>query len=229
MLFIDEFAAVRRLRQPFILAKDGMEGFTVPHDATALLILLFVFVVWMREFIALEVEDSAALDDVLKAEAFTDRCVKPAGKGDMHLTLNFLGEVDPSVNHAIAAAMDDVCRVVSRYRVEYRGIGAFPSRNRPSVIWVGVIDSGETSKINALLSERLSILGFPAEARPFHPHITLARVKCRVGEGKLEGLFRDWEEKSFGFQEIRKVFLKKSELTPQGAIHTSLHVSRLRT
>ncbi len=220
---------VWRMRKPPTLAKDGTEGFTVPPHATVLLMLLFVMVVWMREFIALEVENPAALDDVLKAEALTDGCVKPAGRGDMHLTLIFLGEVDPSVNQAIAGAMDDVCRVVSRYRVEYRGIDAFPSRNRPSVIWVGVTDSGETSKINALLSERLSILGFPAEARPFHPHITLARVKCRVGEGKLEGLFRDWEEKSFGFQEIRKVFLKKSELTPQGAIHTSLHVSRLRT
>ncbi len=217
------------MRHTLILAKGGTGGFTVPRCATALLILLCGIFIWMREFIAFEVEYPAALDEILKSEAFSDRCAKPAGRDDMHLTLNFLGEVDPSVNQAIAGAMDDICRVVSRYRVEYRGIGAFPSRNRPSVIWVGVTDSGETSKINALLSERLSILGFPAEARPFHPHITLARVKCRLGEGKLERLFRDWEEKSFGFQEIREVFLKKSELTPQGAVHTSLHVSRLRT
>lgn len=183
----------------------------------------------MREFIAFDVEDTSALAGILKSEALSDRCVRPAGKEDMHLTLNFLGDVDPSVNQAIAEAMDDICQEVTRYRVEYRGIGAFPSRNRPSVIWVGVVDRGETSRISALLSERLSTLGLAVEARPFHPHITLARVKCRVGEGKLERLFSEWEEKSFGFQEIREVFLKKSELTPRGAIHTSLHMSRLRT
>ncbi len=183
----------------------------------------------MREFIAFDMDDSSIVHELLRHDVFSDRCVRCAGHGEMHLTLNFLGEVEPSLNQKIALEMDQVASLMERFSVEFRGVGAFPSAHRPSVIWVGVADGGETSRLNALLSERLSKIGMEVERRVFHPHVTLARVKCRIEQGKLDRLFDEWGDFSFGRQEVHEVILKKSELTPRGAIHTPLHVSRLRT
>ena len=107
-------------------------------------------------------------------------------------------------------------------------MGVFPSPSRPSVIWIGVVDGGQTARVYADLSGRFSRLGLRTESRAFHPHITVARVKGRIERGALDGLLRKWNEHSFGKQRVCELILKKSELTPAGALHTSLHVSALR-
>lgn len=174
-------------------------------------------------------EDTSILRALFSDELFKDRCVRRVRDDEMHLTFNFLGEVDPSFNARIFGNTDAVALETDAFEVEFRGIGAFPSATRASVVWIGVVDGGETTRINSLLSDRFAALGLRTESRPFHPHITVARVKCRVEHGRLDAALRNWEGASFGTQEVSSIEVKKSELSPGGAVHTALHVSRLRS
>lgn len=95
-----------------------------------------------------------------------------------HLTLKFYGSVPTSGIPALADALRPVIAARAPFRVEARGCGAFPGPSRPRVLWVGV--AGDVAALQQLQGtvERVSAtLGFPAEERAFHPHLTVARVQ----------------------------------------------------
>ena len=106
------------------------------------------------------------------------RVVNPEG---IHLTLKFLGEVE---RNRIEHIVDEVRRVAKAYRpftLELEGLGGFPSRGAPRVLWVGI--TGDTEPMLALqreLEEALELLGFSKERRGFRPHLTFARVGERA-------------------------------------------------
>jgi 2'-5' RNA ligase len=45
--------------------------------------------------------------------------------------------------------------------------------------------------------------------------------------GRLSSLLERWQDRSFGSMEVREVHLKRSELRPEGAIHTTVHTVEL--
>jgi 2'-5' RNA ligase len=115
--------------------------------------------------------------------------------------------------------------------LEISGTGVFPSLNQVRVFWVGV--GGEVDKLSRLqrnLDSTLATLGFAKEERPFVPHLTLARIK----EGTSPA-----ERNSFGelvgsaifagkyHVEVEAIKLMRSQLTPAGALYTSLSVVAL--
>ena len=105
------------------------------------------------------------------------RTVDPA---TAHLTLKFLGNVPASRVAAIAEALVDAAARSPALRLRLDGTGTFPERGAPRVLWVGL--AGETDGLTALRSrieEALQPLGFAPEGRPFHPHLTLARMGDR--------------------------------------------------
>jgi 2'-5' RNA ligase len=112
-----------------------------------------------------------------------------------HLTLKFLGEVDEARVSDIVQAM----RTAAPGMFELQGGsgGFFPPRGAPRVVWLG-FDRGaaECGAYFAALDAALVGAGFPAEAKPFSPHVTVARVKEAVrGDdwlGLAADLTRDW-------------------------------------
>lgn len=83
----------------------------------------------------------------------------------------------------------------------------------------------------ALFQRKLEIqfekIGFQAEDRPFHPHLTLGRVKSSRGKEELIGRIEKYREEEFGDFQVEKVFLFKSELRPAGPIYTPLKEMKL--
>jgi len=107
------------------------------------------------------------------------RIVWVAAQG-LHLTLRFLGEPPDERVPAIAAAIQEPLPVAP-FSVTWHGLGAFPSPHHPRAIWVGVTDGArELGLLEREISRRVGGL-LPGEdlteAKPFHPHLTLARVK----------------------------------------------------
>ncbi len=105
------------------------------------------------------------------------RTVDPASA---HLTLKFLGNVPASRVAAIEEALVDAAARSPALRLRLDATGTFPERGAPKVLWVGL--AGETDGLTALRSrieEALQPLGFAPEGRPFHPHLTLARMGDR--------------------------------------------------
>lgn len=93
----------------------------------------------------------------------------------LHLTLQFLGEQPPER----AARAAELARTihVPRFELTIGGYGAFPDSMRPHVLWLGV--HGNVAPLARALGEALASDGFPLEAREYHPHITIARLRGR--------------------------------------------------
>lgn len=96
----------------------------------------------------------------------------------LHLTLKFLGEVEPARIEALTRAAKRAAETVEKFTVTLAEAGAFPSNGNPRVLWLGLRD--ETKQLAALherLEEECARENFPREPRAFHPHITLARIR----------------------------------------------------
>jgi len=154
--------------------------------------------------------------------------VQWARPDSIHLTLKFLGQIADTQVEEIRRALSVTIQAQPRFSIEVGGFGVFPDLRAPRVLWVGV--SGQREQVNALarlateVDSGLDTLGFPREARPFSPHLTLARIKERsreVGKALAEsGLMAQTE--SLGILRVEAVALIRSDLKPSGAVYTRL-------
>ncbi len=134
----------------------------------------------MRLFIAVDLpaelkERLAEVQRRLGEAAQYLRFTRPEG---IHLTLKFLGEVEPALFERIVAAMHEAAATAQPLELVASGLGVFPSLRSARVVWVGV--EGDVESLQALqrdLDQRLHRLGFPRERSAFTPHLTVARVR----------------------------------------------------
>jgi 2'-5' RNA ligase len=145
-------------------------------------------------------------------------------RAEEHLTLAFLGEIDPGREEAVIRAAGDALEGVAAFRVELRGVGAFPSAASPRVVWIGTSEgSGSLIAIARRLHERLLAAGFVTDERPIVPHVTLFRVRTAGDSTRARQLLRDHADRRFGESWARSVTLWESQLRPAGAVHRPRH------
>ncbi len=180
----------------------------------------------IRTFVAVETGGAvrrAAVDLIgrLSKSPADVRWVEPE---NMHITLKFLGDVamdqTPEVCQAVIRAAADV----AAFELQVRGAGAFPHLGRPGTVWIGVGQGAEA--IDALqrrVEKALNKLGFPREARKFHPHLTLGRARRgRDGLKELGALIRENAEFDAGSTRIGEAVVFSSQLRPEGPIYQVL-------
>lgn len=188
-----------------------------------------------RTFIALDMieEQQRFLGSVIERAARdlpSLRWVNPAG---IHLTLAFLGELD---DERLALAME-AARVTAQnfspFTYRLKGLGVFDSRKQARVIWMGVEDSPspyvQGSPLQALhsgLNRELSRRGFEVEARPFSPHLTLARIKTALTAQEQQTLTRLLQSNQAAatsqLYPARSLFVMKSDLSSRSARYSCL-------
>lgn len=177
----------------------------------------------MRLFVAVNVDPAlqaplAAVQANLKTTAAPVSWVKPE---NLHFTLKFLGEVPELRLPALQETFRSSVAGIDRFTLSLAGLGIFPPRGRPRVIWVGVAQGvEEMRRLQGRIDDTLLPLGFGREARPFQPHLTLGRVR---DVGRLDALLRyirGAEIGQVGQMHVRCVDLMRSELHPAGAVYT---------
>jgi len=140
-----------------------------------------------------------------------------------HLTLHFFEELDFEQIPTVVEAMVEAAALFLPFGIEVRGVGAFPSAQRPRVIWAGL---GEGSAAVISIVERmrkaLSSRGFATENRPFIPHLTLARVRSARGTAWAGQFLTDPvnASRTWTRSTVTELLLKESELLPTGPRHT---------
>ena len=77
------------------------------------------------------------------------------------------------------------------------------------------------------IETQLEKIGFQPEDRPFHPHLTLGRMKSSRGKEELVGRMERHKEEEFGDFQVERVILFKSDLRPSGPIYTLLKEIKL--
>lgn len=99
------------------------------------------------------------------------RCV-PAKQ--IHLTIRFIGEVEGALFRAIKEALAQVR--AAPIRLSIRGVGHFPPRGNPRVLWAGVEPAAAVIDLRQHINRVLTAIGIPPEERKYHPHVTIARL-----------------------------------------------------
>jgi 2'-5' RNA ligase len=177
----------------------------------------------MRAFVAVKVADAVRgrLAEVREELRRADADVKWVDEASLHLTLKFLGWVE---DEAVAKLTDLLAAEAPRWpalRLDYAGVGAFPERGAPRVVWAGCSGDVETLGALAAAVERAAeAVGVPREGRPFKPHLTIGRVKSPRNVKRLQAALPKFRDTPFGSDTVTEVVLFESTLRPQGPIYT---------
>jgi RNA 2',3'-cyclic 3'-phosphodiesterase len=177
----------------------------------------------VRLFVALEIppavrDNLATLIKDLRTAAPKARWVRPE---NIHVTLNFIGEVAPEKLTDIRGALSDV-QSERAVELKFRGLGFFPNAKRPSVLWVGIDASPNLQLLAGDIERSLEKLGFPREERPFVPHLTITRFQPPRIHETLQSAIAQNSGREFGFLRTCEFHLIESKLKPSGAEYTTL-------
>ncbi len=144
----------------------------------------------------------------------------------IHLTLKFLGEISNSNLVEIGQALEREVKRHPFFPLHVGGFGCFPNRRRPRVLWIGITEeNGTLAQVQTVIEEKLVPLGYGKEGRPFHPHLTLGRVKRNISMSDLTQLKKavgEFVVGQIGHFEVRELHLIRSILRPSGAEYSPL-------
>jgi 2'-5' RNA ligase len=177
------------------LASGGRRPFARPQDDPPGTSRLFVAVPVaddVREAVGRLMEELAGAPIDVRGPG-QPRWVRVEG---LHLTLRFLGATPDARLQELSEAVAVTAREVAPFHLELTGGGAFPTPQRPRVLWIG-IGEGETelAALARRLDGELQRLGWPSDSRPLQAHLTLARTDGVPGAdekaGRLIELARD--------------------------------------
>ncbi len=176
-----------------------------------------------RIFIAVEL-DPALHQSVVDAQRRLEtagarvRWIKP---GNLHFTLRFLGEITPAQVALAKVATREAATGSLPFTISLTRLGAFPSLQRPQVVWIGVDDGAQELETLAVrLDDRLAHHRFPLEERRFRPHLTLARVRDAREWGDIVRALTQHQDLPVGSQEVRTMSVMESRLARDGPIYT---------
>jgi 2'-5' RNA ligase len=182
----------------------------------------------IRAFIAVEIPDQVQSELIEIGNTFRPYVNRASWvkRGNMHLTLKFLGDIESVRIEEISTALEETASKFTPFSIRFSEVGVFPTPRRPRVLWVGLGEGEEEmKKLANAIEEAMERMGFRRERRPFTPHLTLARIKS----------VSDLSEPLDNFQmpritpvNVAGFSLIRSQLDPKGAIYTRIREFTLR-
>jgi len=181
----------------------------------------------LRTFIALEFDSRtlAWLGEFREALAGRHPRVRWVKPEHLHLTLKFLGQVPHGRIESICEVCDTVSQGTGPFSLLLGSPGHFGHRRAPQTFWVGFLPNPELEvlgKLERRLEASLEPLGFPAEDRPWTPHITLGRNPRGVRTEGWEELCPPWPSGGVPAMVVEELRLYSSDLTAGGPHHQVL-------
>lgn len=176
----------------------------------------------MRAFVAIPVGEAAReilvrLQETLGRSDADVRWVRPEG---IHLTLKFLGEIAEEAAERLKGLLAAEAVRWPRMALEIAGVGTFPERGTPRVVWAGC--RGDLAKLAGLaqaVERAADQVGVPREGKPFVAHLTIGRVKSDRGAKRLLAAVANQREVPIGREDVTRFVLYRSTLTPDGPIY----------
>ena len=183
----------------------------------------------MRVFVAVDIGDAVRREAARVVSVLTSKLeaaktppkvvwVKPAA---LHVTIKFLGEVEPDEVERLKPLLAPPI-AIAPFEIAWRGIGTFPNNRHPRALWLGVINgAAQLAAVEAEISKRVAGTAVELDDRALLPHLTLGRVK-------MAGAGVDWPkvlqacEVRHATSHVDKVSLYQSRLSPHGPHYTEL-------
>lgn len=151
---------------------------------------------------------------------------------NIHLTLKFLGDVSESGLRLIQEAVATAASTCEAFDVVVDGLGFFPNARRPRVLWVGLTAPAALELLQGNLDVATARLGYQSEGRGYSPHLTIGRTHQNATDRKLgdvRSALKGVHVGNLGIVRVDSIHLFRSDLTPSGAVYTSLWTTKLAT
>lgn len=178
-----------------------------------------------RLFIALPLSEAvrkglSAYQRALAGAGVRARWVK---ESQFHITLKFLGDVRSADVPALVESVLEKVRSLPAFEVTLRGVGAFPDGRTPQVLWAALAGASERLfRLAGHIEEGCALLGFPRSERPFHPHVTLGRLRPGDAPPGWKRTADNLASTPLGPDRVSRVVLYRSRLAPSGPTYTEL-------
>ncbi len=177
----------------------------------------------MRLFISVEVPENIAhsikrLQQIIgEQELFVGSYVRPS---HLHITLAFLGEIDPDSLPEITCALHLVSAHSFSFSLETLTVNSW---HHPHVLWFSI----NCPELTLLAEQIARVLPMALEPRPFHGHVTIARIKRLLRGDELRKLFESMAIARMHWH-VTHFNLKESTLTPTGSNYRTIESFKLK-
>jgi 2'-5' RNA ligase len=169
-----------------------------------------------RLFVAIALPESVrsalgGLSELVRGLSWTPR-------EQLHMTLRFLGDVPEDRIGRVEEHLGAVR--VQAFILPIGGVGAFPPKGPPRVLWAGVGQGHpHLYQLRQRVDDALLAAGVDLDVRTFQPHVTLARCREEASGAATTWIRRHAEFEGGAFR-ASSFDLIRSQLLPQGAVHT---------
>ena len=190
----------------------------------------------VRVFVAVGISEAAReqlIDAVERIRQDIPQGIQWANPDGMHLTLKFLGNIPSASVEPLLECLKPVASEAKPFPLQLDGLGMFPNRRKPRVLWAGVGgDLDALARLQQASEGAITALGYPPEQRPFRPHVTLGRPRRSVSDAQLARIGAVVSALAppspIGWQ-VESVDVMRSELHPSGARYTVLGSAPLKS
>jgi 2'-5' RNA ligase len=136
---------------------------------------------------------------------------KPVHPKNWHVTLRFLGWTTEVQRDLVMMHLAEQLDAES-FGVRFGGLGAFPKPRKATVLWMGVDDGDRLDPIAAAAESAAVAAGFAPDDRPYHAHLTLARIRPQAD---VREILADFDACGIGFG-VSAVTMYESFVEPGG-------------
>jgi RNA 2',3'-cyclic 3'-phosphodiesterase len=153
-------------------------------------------------------------------QAFPEVRASWSREENLHLTLKFLGDIPVKRVEGLSGATGRAARSFPPFELALNGCGAFPLKGQPRVLWIGIEDqSASLARLHRALEDECVAARFERDTRPFHPHLTIARLRERAGAHQLATLHKA-SPTAAQLITVSDLSVVRSELRSEGSRHT---------
>lgn len=144
---------------------------------------------------------------------------------NLHLTLRFLGNVEPSVVSQLKDRLREELAGFGEMQLVCERLGCFPNARFPRVVWIRVHNAeGALTRLYQRVEAAVGRHAEKPSEKHFVGHVTIARPKqiTQAEAKRLAQFVSEAEARAFGAWTCREVELIQSELSPGGSRYTTL-------
>ena len=149
----------------------------------------------------------------------------------IHLTLKFLGEIDADAVEPLRVRVSAAMEARPAVDIPIGALGAFPRIEAPRALWIGppshwssLAQANQAEELAARIEQACEEFAGAGGTHPWRPHLTIARV--REGEREIAQALRAsgllTRSLQIGSLRVGEISLMKSEMRPDGPVHTPL-------
>lgn len=179
----------------------------------------------MRSFIAVPLSDEIRKEiEIFYQEIGFIKGVKEVPMKNLHITLDFLGDITEKEAERFGKKLDIVASNITPFDLMLQSSGAFPNISNPKILWLGMSNSNQLVS----LASQVRCAVDSMDAKKFSPHLTVGRVKY-YKEGQKEYFDRFFQKgnRSFGRLYVDRFQLMKSDLSGKTPVYTLWREFRL--